>query len=259
MVLLNVGEIIETASWKDQADAILLIGQPGQEAGNSVADLLSGKVTPSGKLAATFPVKLSDVPSTKNFPGKVLDPQAKPPKNPLEGIPSEEIYEEGIYVGYRYFKSFDTPVSFPFGYGLSYTTFEYSDLQVKKENDTINLSFKITNTGKTKGKEVAQLYSAAPKGEVEKPALELKAFQKTHLLEPGESEIVQISVPESDLGYYDTASSSWKLDPGTYRFLIGKNVDEILFNAEVELNGRVIEKTKNLLVPQQKIDELKRE
>ena len=255
VILLNIGGVIETQSWKNYADAILLTWQTGQETGNAVADLISGKVNPSGKLPVTFPVRLSDVASTKNFPGKPLDPNAKP-SNPFSGVPAEEVYQEGIYVGYRYFDTFNVDTSYPFGFGLSYTSFQYDNLKVSEMGDEISIEFSIKNIGNTPGKEIAQLYVKSPDGELEKPEKELKAFVKTKLLKKGESQKITLKVNVSDLGYYDTNTHSWKLDAGYYAFMVGSGSKTIRFSGELQLKGEVIEKTQNLLAPKVKINEL---
>ncbi|HKK11218.1 MAG TPA: beta-glucosidase, partial [Flavobacteriaceae bacterium] len=239
VILLNIGGVIETQSWKHYTDAILLAWQTGQETGNAIADLVSGKVNPSGKLPVTFPVHLSDVASTKNFPGKALDPNAKPGNSVFGTVPAEEIYEEGIYVGYRYFDTFNVNVSYPFGYGLSYTSFRYDNLKISEKGYEINIEFSIKNIGNMPGKEIAQLYVRSPKGEVEKPEKELKAFAKTKLLKKGESQKITLKVNVSDLGYYDTKTHAWKLDGGYYAFTVASGSKTERFSAELQLNGLV--------------------
>lgn len=258
IVILNIGGVIETDSWKQYADAILLTWQSGQEAGNAISDILLGAKNPSGKLTVTFPINLNSVPSTKNFPGKVLDSTANKPKGIMAALPSEEIYEEGIYVGYRYFDSFNVETSFPFGFGLSYTNFEYSNLSLTKTANDITIEFTVTNSGETAGKEVAQLYVSSPEGALEKPKKELKGFAKTKLLNSGESEKVKITVNINDLGYYDTNSLSWKLDQGAYKFLVGKSSQDIVLTSEVNLDSKIIETTLDLLKPTIKINELRK-
>ena len=169
VVVLNIGGAIEMASWNSNADAILLAWQPGLEGGNAIADVLSGSVDPSGKLATTFPVKYEDEPSAKTFPGTPA------------GHPTESVYNEGIYVGYRYFNSFGVKTAYPFGYGLSYTKFAYSTLKLSSAVFTKKLTatVTITNTGKAAGKEAVQLYLSAPHTALDKPSEELKAFGKT--------------------------------------------------------------------------------
>ena len=255
VVLLNVGGVTETNSWKTLADAILLTWQPGQEAGNAITDLLLGKANPSGKLPVTFPIALDDNPSSKNFPGIPLDPNAEKPANPLQGIPSEEIYEEGIYVGYRYFDTFEVPVSYPFGYGMSYTTFEYSDLQVES-GATISVSFTVKNTGSVAGKEIAQLYVSAPDGTLEKPSKELKAFAKTALLEPGASEIITLEINPESLASYDDKKHAWILDGGTYALSIAENIASSKLKATLEIEATTVRETEALLGPQNALNTL---
>ena len=258
IVLLNIDGVIETQSWKDATDAILLSWQPGQEAGNAIADVISGKVNPSGKLPVSFPLSIDDVASGKNFPGTVLDTTAPKPQNPLAGIPSEEIYEEGIYIGYRYFDSFEVPTSFPFGFGLSYTDFKFSDLNINRDGNIITLELKVRNSGETAGKEVVQLYVKSPEGSLEKPAKELKAFAKTRELIPGESQTVVLKTSIEDLASYDPATNSWKLDAGKYLFMPGRDSQNPELEEEIYLEGQMVKQTQDLFNPQIKINELSR-
>lgn len=256
IVLMNIGGIMETERWKDLADGIIIMWQPGQEAGNAIADVLSGVVNPSGKLASTFPVRLEDIPSGKNFPGHVLNPDAPANPNPLTGVPSEEVYEEGIYIGYRYFDSFGVPPSYPFGYGLSYTSFEYSNLEVTVDETAVKVIFTVKNSGDMAGKDVAQVYVAAPKGNSQKPQKELKAFVKTTLLKPRKSQKITILIPQRDLTYFDTDKHQWVLDAGSYNIMVASDVLKTRFSAPVSLPGRNYEKTNKVLLPLQEINEL---
>lgn len=258
VVLLNIGGVIETQSWKDAADAILLSWQPGQEAGNAITDVVSGKMNPSGKLPVTFPLSIDDVASGKNFPGTVLDTTAPKPQNPLAGIPSEEIYEEGIYIGYRYFDSFEVATSFPFGFGLSYTDFEFSNLKVNRTGNIITLELRVRNSGETAGKEVVQLYVKSPEGSLEKPAKELKAFAKTRELNPGEAQTVVLKTSVEDLAFYDPATNSWKLDAGKYLFMLGRDSQKPELEEEISLEGEMVKQTQDLFNPRTKINELSR-
>ena len=188
IVIINSGSVMETASWRDRVDAILVAWQPGIEGGNSVADILTGKVNPSGRLTMTWPIAATDHPSTANFP---QDYDMYTYKN-MEGsghVKNVDYtnHEEDIYVGYRYFDTFNKRVAYPFGFGLSYTTFELTKPVVKLNGNTINVSINVKNTGDVAGKQVAQVYVKAPKGNYEKPTRELKAFGKTKELKPGES------------------------------------------------------------------------
>ena len=258
IVVLNIGGVIETASWKDKADAILLAWQAGIEGGNAVTDILSGKVTPSGKLASSFPVNYSDVPSAKDFPGKKLDPNAA--DSDLFGSPSEALYNDGIYVGYRYYNTFDVKPSYEFGYGLSYTNFSYSNFKLSNTNFTgkLTASVTITNTGKVAGKEVAELYISAPGKSMDKPKEELKGFAKTRLLKAGESQIVTFSIRATDLASFNTPALSWVVEAGKYTAKIGAsslNIKAVsTFNVEREL---IVEKASTHVVPEVAINELK--
>ena len=232
VVILNIGGVIETASWKDKVDAILLAWQPGQEGGNSVADVLAGKVNPSGKLTMTFPMKYEDTPSAKNWLG-----------TPAEN-PKEVTYEEGIYVGYRYFNTFKVKPSYEFGFGKSYTDFSYSDLKLSNSTfkNNLKVTVKITNTGKVSGKEIVELYLSAPQKLVDKPNAELKAFAKTKELKPGESEIVTMELKPENLASFVTAQSSWIAEAGTYKISIGASSLDVKQSAEFQLNKDIIVK-----------------
>ena len=258
VIVLNIGGVIETASWRDEADAILCAWQPGLEGGNSITDVLSGKTNPSGKLATSFPVKYEDVPSAKNFPGRELDPNFK--GNPAMGKPSEVIYEDGIYVGYRYYQSFHVKTAYPFGYGLSYSKFEYSKLTLSSASFNTNLivSVTVTNTGKTAGKEVVELYLSAPAGKVNKPEEELKGFAKTRLLNPGESETVQVPLTIASLASFNTEKTRWIADAGKYKIRIGGNAEEVKLSKEFTLEKEVLlPQLHKVMVPQVAIAEIK--
>jgi beta-glucosidase len=267
IVILNVGGVIEVASWRDAPDAILLAWQPGQETGNAIADVISGKVNPSGKLATTFPISYDDVPSAKNFPGIELpDPTAQgktedqPGPSFMRRVPAEVVYEEDIYVGYRYYNTFNVPVAYEFGYGLSYTTFNYSRLQVSSDqfNEPLTLTVTITNTGKFAGREVVQIYLSAPAGKLEKPAEELVAFGKTILLKPGESQALSFIITQNDLASFDEASSSWIAEPGQYEIKAGASSRDIKLKANFELGNEIIvRKESKALVPEREINRLK--
>ncbi|MEO6539224.1 MAG: glycoside hydrolase family 3 C-terminal domain-containing protein [Ferruginibacter sp.] len=259
IVVLNIGGVIEMASWQNKADAILLTWQPGMEAGNAVADLLSGKVNPSGKLATTFPVKYEDVPSAKSFPGKEFPEQATTGMMGMKAMPAEVTYEEGIYVGYRYYNTFKIKPTYEFGYGLSYTDFKYSNLVLssKQFNKKIIATITITNNGKTAGKEVVQLYITAPSGKVDKPSEELKGFAKTGLLQPGQSEKIIITINAGDLASFNTPETAWIADAGIYTVKIGASSSNIKQTARFSLpKNLVTEKCYKVLAPQVRIHEM---
>ncbi len=237
VVVMNIGGVIETASWKNLADAILLAWQPGQEGGDAVADVLTGKVNPSGKLPMTFPAAYMDHPSSYNFPTG-LETSGRRGRNGSEGVKNWDYtdYAESIWVGYRWFTTQDKAVSYPFGYGLSYTTFEYSKPVVKTDRDgNITASVTVTNTGKVAGKEAVQLYVAAPAGGMEKPARELKAFDKTKLLAPGESETLTFSITPYELASFNIDANEWETAAGSYTFYFSKNVNDLSTSAKVSL------------------------
>lgn len=231
VVVLNIGGVIETASWRMVPDAILLAWQPGQEAGHAIADILSGKVNPSGKLSTTFPITLEDVPSSKNFPGKTLlgpDPADRGLFATTDRA-AEISYDDDIWVGYRHYATRNVRVAYPFGFGLSYTQFAYSDFSLGgfEFKDRLPIRVTVTNTGKVAGREVVQLYVSAPEKAVPKPELELKAFAKTKLLAPGESETLFLSFTDRDLAYFDTTESSWKVERGSYTVRVGASSEDI--------------------------------
>ena len=259
IVIINSGSVIETASWSGYPDAILCAWQPGMEGGNSIADLLTGKVNPSGKLTMTWPIAATDHASTKNFPGQIDDyslQQMIGNKTPIPGHAYTN-HEEDIYVGYRYFDTFGRDVAYPFGFGLSYTTFAFSKPVVKaKGKDAVEVSITVKNTGSVSGKEVAQVYVKAPKGNLEKPAQELKAFAKSRELKPGESEVLTMTIPVRMLASFDEANSQWLTEAGTYTFCIGNSSRNIAATATLKI-GEYTEKTTNALAPQHKLNLLK--
>jgi len=232
VVVLNIGGVIETASWKDYADAIILAWQPGVEGGNCVADIMTGKINPSGKLATTFPVDYMDVPSSKNFPynydGEKFDAN-------LKNIGHTD-YEEDIWVGYRYFNTYKKEVSFPFGFGMSYTTFGYENARIKRLGNEFIVTVDITNTGKMAGKEVVELFVSAPKGELEKPACELKAYAKTKELRPNEKETVTMKFNIADLASFNEKTNGWITDSGVYKILISSSVETVKQSLPLKVN-----------------------
>lgn len=260
VVVLNIGGVIETASWKSAPDAILCAWQAGQEGGNSVADVLSGKASPSGKLTMTFPVKFEDAASSDNFPidmrvsTDLMNKGGK--KNDVKNVDYTN-YEEDIYVGYRYFDTFGKQVSYPFGYGLSYTTFAYDKAVVKADNGVYTVSVEVKNTGKVAGKEVVQLYVSAPDVAANKPEKELKAFAKTKELKPGEAVVVTLKVNADDLASYDEAASAWVVTPGNYKFLVGASSRDIKAMLEAEV-AAATQKTNDILKLQEPMSLLKR-
>ena len=195
----------------------------------------------------SFPVKYADVPSSKTFPGEPAD-------NPVNAP-----YEEGIYVGYRYYDTFDVPVAYEFGYGLSYTTFAYSDIRLSSTafKDKMEISVNIKNTGKQAGKEVAELYLSAPQVEIEKPVRELKAFAKTRLLKPGESQQVTFTLDARSLASFWSGISSWVAEKGKYGVEVGASSRDIRLKADFNVPETLtVEKLHRVLYPNRALKEL---
>ena len=248
IVALNIDALVEVTSWQDLADALLITWLPGQEAGNAFANILTGKTNPSGKLPQTMALSYNDIPSATAFPGT--------PKR----SPSESVYNEGIYVGYRYFSSFGKPVAYPFGYGLSYTQFEMKKLKAPtKFSKKLSLSVEVTNVGEVAGKEVVQVYLSAPAKSMDKPALELKAFAKTELLSPKQSQTLSFTITPESLASFDTACSAWVVEAGTYTVKVGNSAENILQTATFTVPKEiVVQKVADVLKPNKAFDELKR-
>lgn len=264
IVVLNVCGVIETKSWIGGPDAVLTSWLPGQEGGNSVCDILTGKETPSGRLPMTWPVSYNDVPSKADFPtpDEISDDQLL---EALKGFADVRTngsrknfdyteYNDGIYVGYRYYTTKNVPVSYPFGYGLSYTSFKYGKPVVSKDaQGNLTLTVEVKNTGKVAGKEVVQVYVSAPGKDMDKPARELKGFAKTRKLNPGESQTVSIAIPYESLASFNEKDSQWQVEAGTYTVMVAKNAaDAKPLTATVSEEGRVTETVRPCLLPEQK-------
>lgn len=262
VMLLNIGNVIEMASWRDQVDAIVLGWQGGQEAGNALTDVITGKVNPSGKLPTTFPLDYDEIASAKNFPGEEL-PQTDSEQQPtgfVRGRPSQVTYEEGLYVGYRYFNSFGQSVAYPFGFGLSYTQFEYENLQLSSTefDGELSVSLSISNRGEVDGREVVQLYVAAPGLSMHKPKMELKGFSKTAVIAPSGAQTVEIKLDARSLTSFDPNRNAWVAEPGEYQVLLGSSSDDIRLTGSFTVPKEIIvERVNEALAPQVNINELK--
>lgn len=242
IVVLNIGGVMDVSSWNCYPDAILCVWQPGQEGGHAIADLLTGIVTPSGKLPVTFAVNYSDYSSSSNFPAPDLAvPQPhygfwapNRPRTTGKDIDSTR-YNEGIYIGYRHFDRGCLPVAYPFGYGLSYTTFEYGKVRHNQNGQVHTVVLSIKNIGNYAGREIVQLYVSAPTGGFGKPEKELKAFAKTPLLHPGEEVTVILKVSEADLASFDETEHAWVAIAGTYQFRIAASATDIRASIPVKI------------------------
>lgn len=249
VVVMNVCGAMEMESWRSNADAILLAWFPGQECGNAVADVLSGKANPAGRLPMTLPIRYTDIPSSRNYPYV----------GQTEGRNFDYTnYEEDIWVGYRYFNTAHRRVAYPFGFGLSYTSFSYSEPKITKSGNRYSMKVTIKNTGKVAGKEVAELYIKAPSARMEKPESELKAFAKTRILAPGESETLLLSFTERDLASFDESGSRWLTEKGVYSAQLRKSAaSEAIKSVSFKIGKDLTWKVANILAPVEPVKAIK--
>jgi len=235
VVVLSHGGVVALEGWHDEVDAILDCWLLGQAGGAAIADLLYGVANPSGRLAETIPLRLQDNPSYFNFPGEQ----------------GHVRYGEGVLVGYRYYETAEVEVRYPFGHGLSYTSFETSDLSVTATGDDSALvSVTVTNTGSVAGKHVVQVYVATDAGPVRRPARELRAFTKIALA-PGESRTVELALDRRAFAYYDIELSQWVVAPGDYTVQIGQSAAVVVAESQITLVGDVIRRELSLDSPVQ--------
>lgn len=247
-VLLNTGGILDTKVLRGikGIGAVLLMSQAGNISGDAAADILSGRVNPSGKLTDTWAEHYEDYPFSKEFSHN-------------DGNLDDAYYKEGIYVGYRYFDTFGIQPAYCFGYGKSYTYFSIITEHVKVEKDKVTVRVRVENTGEYAGREVVQVYYSAPDGVLEKPYQELAAFAKTRLLEPGENQILEISYPLSRMASYQETESSWILEKGIYYVRVGNCSRNTAVEGAIEISKTVVtEKLKNLFQPDCHVEEISR-
>lgn len=248
VVILNVGYPIEMGWTKElNIDAILWCGLPGMAGGRALAEILEGVVNPSGKLPDTWTYDYNDIPAARNFYVAPKDAVITPMQTKLF---INTVYEEDIYVGYRYFTTFKKPVAFPFGHGLSYTHFSRNVKSVKSQGLTVNVEVRVENNGTVSGKEVLLIFAAIPDGKLEQPDRRLVAFSKTKELKPGESQVLQIAILPKRFESYDEESASWIVEAGQINLLMGGSVDEaeVFFCLEVP-EAIVLQKVENRVVP----------
>ncbi len=255
IAVLNVGGVIETASWRDRVDAVLLAWQPGQEGGHAMADVLSGAVNPSGKLPMTWPVAYADVPSAGTWPGEEVE--GAEGAGGIFGTPAQTAYEDGLYVGYRYYDTAGVAPAFPFGHGLSYSAFHVQGLDLRAAGDGAYVaSTTVTNVGAVPGREVVQLYVNAPSGGLARPLQELRAFAKTRVLAPGESERVELALDARALAAYDPAREAWVVEGGRYVLAAGTSSRSLQASLDLDLPAdRVVERAHAVLRPTAPIPE----
>ncbi|MEU8178290.1 glycoside hydrolase family 3 C-terminal domain-containing protein [Microbispora hainanensis] len=224
VVVLSNGGVVSLEGWHDDVDAVLEGWLLGQAGGSAVADLLFGVVNPSGRLAESIPVRLQDTPSYLNFPGEA----------------GHVRYGEGVMVGYRYYETVELPVRYPFGHGLSYTTFATDGLTVTRTgDDRATVTVRVTNTGDRAGKHVVQVYVSTTAGPVRRPARELRAFAKVSLA-PGESRLVTLHLDRRAFAYYDVRPGRWVVAPGDYTIQIGENASSVVAETTISLGGDTV-------------------
>jgi len=225
VLVLNVGGVMDMKALRavPGLDAILLMSQAGNYGGYALADVLTGKAYPSGHLTTTWALNYTDYPCADTFSHR-------------NGELDDEYYREGIYVGYRYFDTFNLPVQYPFGYGLSYTTFALAMESVSADAEKVCLAVRVTNTGSCPGRETVQVYYSAPEGALEKPYQELAAFGKTKELQPGDSQVLSLSFPTREMASYDPARAAWVLEKGTYFIRYGVHSRDTHIAAAIQLS-----------------------
>lgn len=250
ILVINTGGLVDLSFMDEYKNiySVLYLVQPGMEGGNALADVISGAVTPSGKMTDTWALKYEDYPNAMTF-------------SHVNGDVNNEKYEEGIYVGYRYFDSYEIPIKYGFGYGLSYTDFEILTEQIcvtGTESVNVEASIKVKNVGSVySGKEVVQLYISAPAGKLEKEYRKLCGFVKTSDLAPGESETIKISFPIYQMASYDEEAAEWILESGLYGMWVGNSLTGSTLEALLALDEKkILSKVKNICPLQEELQEI---
>jgi beta-glucosidase len=224
VVVLNTGCMVLVNRWADAVPAIVQGWYPGQDDGNIIADVLFGNINPSGKLPITFPRMREDtgVATAGQYPG----------------VNGRGAYSEGVFIGYRHFDKDNVAPQFAFGHGLSYTTFEYSNIKLSrsriKPGESLTVEVQVKNTGRREGAEVVQLYVQDVKASVPRPVKELKGFEKI-ILRPGETKVVRISLDARSMAFYDVTKKQWAVEPGQFKIMVGSSSRDIRLNAEIEV------------------------
>ncbi len=257
VVILNICSPMEIASWRDKVDAILICWMPGQEGGNSVADVLLGKVSPSGHLPVSFPISYEDVRSAQNFPRNVPENGLNQSRfnistvGKLYDVKNIDYtnYEEDIYVGYRDYATRKIEVAYPFGYGLTYSLFELKNMQVKEGKDDYKVICEIKNIGNAPAKQVIQLYSSELAPEVDRPAIELRGYKKTPLLQAGEKCEVEIVIKKVDLMSYNEKAAAWKLTKGDYELLLGFDSQTLPLKQRISITKELLRPVTTIMKP----------
>ena len=245
IVVLDIGGIVDMTAWQEMADAVVISWLPGCEAGHAIASVLSGEESPSGRLPMSVPVSYYDDPTAGTMPQILTDkpinysfyrpaPIGIEKRYDIENIDYVN-YREGVFVGYRHYVTNKVRTAYPFGFGLSYTTFIYKGMTVEDAGDSYSVKVNVENTGARSGKEVVQIYVKAPGKDMDKPSRELKGFAKTQTLAPGQSQTVEVRIPKDLLASFDEARSGWATEKGTYSFIAAKDADTPLLTKKVRI------------------------
>lgn len=250
IVVLNVGGVIDTSYFQDKEKikAVLLMSQAGVQGAEALVDILTGKAIPSGHLTTTWAKSYEDYPNADTF-------------SHMNGNIDDEYYTEGIYVGYRYFDTFDVTPQYPFGYGLSYTSFDLENVSVKADEKKVQIEVCVTNTGNQySGREVVQVYYTAPDGILEKPYQELAGYAKTKMLAPGEKQMLTVEFETAQMASYDVNQAAWILEAGDYYLRVGTSSRSTTVAAKLSLSTTVVtERMSNRLSLDSKLEELTKE
>jgi beta-glucosidase len=256
-VLLNVCGLVDVTSWRDKVDAILMCWLPGQQGGTAIVDVVSGRVSPSGHLPATMPMAYADV-KAQTFPENIYVDDSNASfyryndKEKMYVEPNIDYtnYYEGIYVGYRDYATNNIPVAYPFGHGLTYSTFALDKAKARIEGDSLVVTCRLLNTGDYAAKQVVQLYSSQAAPTMPKPAIELRGYAKSQELQPGESQQMTITLPLTYLASYDDAGSQWVVDADTYTLHLGFSSEDLRTSVKVKLRNPIFRPTSNVMRPE---------
>lgn len=223
VVVLFAGAPVDMSEWIDEVAAVVYVGFPGERGGEAIANVLTGKVNPSGKLSETFPLSFEDTPAAMGYTDSKITK-----------------YDEGLHVGYRYYDTYGVPVLFPFGFGLSYSRFDYRDLELKTDGETLEVNFKIKNLSERDGKEISQIYIRALSSYVYRPYKELKGFSKT-LVKAESEEFVIVKLEKNAFRYWSVAADEWAIEDGIYEIIVGASVKDVMLTARIKIDGGKID------------------
>lgn len=221
VVVLFAGAPVDMSGWIDEVSAVVYVGFPGEKGGEAIANVLTGKVNPSGKLSETFPLSFEDTPAAIGYADSKITR-----------------YDEGLHIGYRYYDTYDVPVLFPFGFGLSYSQFVYKDLKLKQDGKTLEVSFEIKNVSDTDGKEISQIYVRALNSCVYRPYKELKGFAKT-FIKAGQNAKVSVKLDGCALEYWSVANDGWQTEDGVYEIIVGASCKDVKLKSKIKIGGKL--------------------